>query len=209
MKNKKVEKLYQLAKNNRKTKNSGGSKYKVYHSYLDEDRNLLRTKGYWDDVGVYGGSLFTVICWTHPRYMFEEKIREHVYEKMNTLYKEESFFNNFNKKYKKVGKSRKKVISYEYCVDTEYNSPQKISYNQLFEDELKVTNHIQKCYINTYITKSARYIHVCYPVEVICEDSLKKMTDEVMGYSRDYSKFYEKYGEYGYSLSDYMNEKEC
>ncbi len=209
MKNKKVETNYCKAKKESKKRNSKGNKYKIYHEYLDESGNLLKQKGYWDDVGVYGGSLFTVICWTHPRYMFEEKVKENAYNKIDRNIGVDPFFKNFKKKYKNVGKSRKKVVSYEYSVDTENTTYPKISYTQLFEDELKVTDHVQRCSIVTYITKSARYVHVCYPIEVICEDSLKAMADEVIGYVRDYSKFYEKYGDYVYTIENYLNEKEC
>ncbi len=78
MKNKHAEKLYKRAKEHLKKKTSRkltDGKYLVYHSYYDENGKLYHDKGHWDDVGVVQGSIFNIIFWTHPRYMFAEEIR--------------------------------------------------------------------------------------------------------------------------------------
>lgn len=206
MKNKNIEYMYKKAKERTKTRESDGSGYKIYHCYYDERGNRLKDKGYWDDVGVFRDSIFTCILWTHPRYIFEEEIRNTVFLNSKQNKKFNDWFDNAVKKYKKVGKSRKKVVCYEYPNISELLEPPKKSHAELFSDELNSTHHVQKCHIRSYITKNARYVDVCYPVEVIDETSLKSMADEVMTYIHDYSKFYEKYGDYEYGVAEYKEE---
>lgn len=204
MKNKHAEARYKNAKAYTKTRENDGSKYRVYHLYKDENGKPLKEKGYWDDVGVFSGSIFNSICWVHPRYAFEEEIRHKSYDR---LYDSdvEKWFNSFVPQYKKVGKSRKKVVSYQSPDIEEPTTPVK-THKEAFDEELAETSYVQKCFIKVNMYKTSRCIEVCYPIEVINEESLKAMADEVMGYIHDYSKFYEKYGDFVYGVNEYKQE---
>lgn len=208
MKNKHAEKLYKSAKAHLKKKTSRkmtDGKYLVYHSYYDENGKLYHDKGHWDDVGVVQGSIFNVIFWTHPRYMFAEEIRSKSYELVTTRFN----FDDAIKVFKKVGKSRKKVSYYKHA-PIEGDSEDRLSYDDAFKKVLAESDYKQKCEINVCVKGTSRFITVCYPpeFEVVNEETLIKMADEVMEFSKDYSKFYEKYGNYEYGREDYQREND-
>ena len=208
MKNKFVEREYKKAKEYRKKRRNDGSGYHVYHCYKDEDGNLLKDKGYWDDVGVFKGSIYTCILWTHPRYEFDGHIRDKAVDRYDSFNSKKMFDNdNFIKNYKRVGKSRKKVAYFTMNHSPDVGAERK-SFADAFNEELATTTHIQRCSIKVSFKKNIRYIHVCYPIEVISEESLIQMADEVMGYYRNYNAFYEKYGEYTYTVDDYHREND-
>lgn len=208
MKNKHVEKFYKSAKEKlgqRRARTTDG-KYRVYHAYRDDNGELYRKLGYWDDVGVISGSIYNMIFWTHPRYLFSDKIKQEGYH----MVKKVIDFDNPIKKYKAVGKSRKKIAFYEYphINDNSDSDETLLSYDEAFKRALEKTEYVQKCSINVKVNDSSRFIEVCYPPEkeVIDEESLIAMADEVMGFVRDYAKFYERYGSYQYDKNDYERE---
>lgn len=205
MKNISVERQYKIAKEYRKKRRNNGSGYYIYHSYKDDDGNPLKDKGYWDDVGVFKGSIYTCILWTHPRYEFDGHVRDKALDSYTSFDSKMMDNDNFIKNYMRVGKSRKKVAYFTMKHQPDTEEARK-SFVDAYNEELSKTTHVQRCSIHVSFRKNIRYIHVCYPIEVVSEETLIQMADEVMGYHRNYASFYEKYGDYTYTVDDYHRE---
>lgn len=111
MKQKRLEALRQSQKEyhrNHPWRLSAGGLY-IPHAYHDMTPESL---SYWDDVGFVMNGRRVMVFWQHPRYVYQEKIRSMAWEQVGPGPRDNWLFEGGTKNYRKVGRSRKKLVSY-------------------------------------------------------------------------------------------------
>ena len=216
MKNKRIEQYKLQAKEYRKTALNRTTydpdrKIVIFHSYLDDSGNLYKTHGAWDDVSFVHGSYYISVCWTHPRYEYYEKCDSTAYKEATDLFDSENaslWLDCDAKNYKKVGKSRKKVVSYSSSFSRsseDFYSHWKSKRIELLE----TSNVVIKPFFNVHQTSWSKQIFISFPIEVIDEPSLGLLADKVREYLDTPNKFVDEFGNYVYDSRSYKEEAEA
>lgn len=81
----------------------------IPHDYSSTAPDRL---SYWDDVGFILNKRRVLVWWQHPRYVYREAIDERAYQEIGPGPKDNWLTDGWTKNYRKVGRSRKKVVSY-------------------------------------------------------------------------------------------------
>ena len=178
---------------------------KVYHVYDEEIKP--RDKTYWDDVSFVWRRNYVVVCWIHPRYEYTETIDEQAYEAVNRLFPahhDNDWLLYGTKNFKKVGKSRKKVVSYTTtpCTGKDfYDTWREFKHTFCNTSTLQVRPHIK-----VEQTDYSLMVNICCPIEVRNEDNLKELADIVRSILDQKTTLKELYGDYAYTAEDYKKE---
>lgn len=215
MKNKRLEKYIDLAKKYKTTaldRYSYDPKRKIvfFHSYWDENGKRHKECGWWDDVSFVHGSQYISVCWTHPRYEYHEKCDSIAYEEATRLCCSpnlDDLFEGSKKNYKKVGRSRKKVVSYT----SEYSSGNEGFYDTWKKKKLELLKLNEWSIPTSFVVKQqdwARLVLICCPIEVIDEDSLAELANLVRVCLDNPYKFNEMFSEYQYTSETWNHESE-
>lgn len=67
---------------------------------------------WWDDVGFILNKRRIIVWWQHPRYVYANAIEDLAWKEVGNGPQDNWFTEGATKNYKKVGKSRKKIVSY-------------------------------------------------------------------------------------------------
>lgn len=97
----------------------------IPHSYEDIQLNAL---SWWDDVGFILNKRRVMVWWQHPRCIYFDAIDEQSFAEAGDSPQDNWLTDGGQKKYKKVGRSRKKIISYS-C--RQPSAEQKLYYEHL------------------------------------------------------------------------------
>lgn len=81
----------------------------VPHAYEDIQPNI---SSWWDDVGFILNDRRVIVWWQHPRYVYSSAIDEHSWIEVGPGPQDDWLVDGATKNYKKVGTSRKKIVSY-------------------------------------------------------------------------------------------------
>ena len=81
----------------------------IPHSYAETEPDSL---SWWDDVGFILRNRRVIVWWQHPRYIYSTTIEEQSWERAGPDPQDDWLFEGATTNYKKVGKSRKKIVSY-------------------------------------------------------------------------------------------------
>ena len=172
----------------------------VYHVYGGE---FKKEKSYWDDTAFRQGSQWVSVAYVHPRYSYESACSDIAYSLVD------GFVNTDWKStpnYKKVGKSRKKVVSYtlgETCA----NNNDFFARIEVVENEILRTGDVVIVpSINVTQTDYSRFVEICIPEEILCEDDLVRLCDIVRNALSDPNYLKTKYIGYSYTKDDYNRE---
>ena len=195
-------------------KNAARAKSAKNRETFDHKRNIViyhvydspREKSYWDDVSFVMGKKYVMVCWTHPRYDYSEEINSKAYELANEKYGDsiDSMFDHSIKNYRKVGKSRKKIVSHTMSTssrDEYYEYWKKVEGELLRTSEHRVGTHFKY-----YACGDAYMLDVCCPVEVRNEDELQQLADLMRKYLSGERSFREDFGSYTYGAAEYAAE---
>lgn len=87
---------------------SAGGLY-IPHCYSDITPDSLSS---WDDVGFVINGRRVMVFWQHPRYLYKEAIRKVAWEEVGAGPRDNWLFKGGLKNDRKVGRSRKKLVSY-------------------------------------------------------------------------------------------------
>ena len=84
----------------------------IPHSYTDMTPDSL---SHWDDVGfILTGRRF-IVWWQHPRHVYANALEDKAWQEVGDGPIDDWLFDGATKNYKRVGRSRKKVVSYTSC----------------------------------------------------------------------------------------------
>jgi hypothetical protein len=209
MKNKRNEQMKQRAKREAVLRSKVHRNWnhelgiKVYHCY-DEPRDL----SYWDDVSFMWGSKYVCVCWTHPRYMYEDQCDSVAYDFASVgrpPMTPGSLFENSTKNYVKRGKSRKAIASYTIpSLDT------PDAFYTIWREKRNALLPTSDLRQGTHFTVTQKdyclMVSVCCPIEVRNEAELKILADFVRSVLDQKVSFNEVYGNYSYGSADYCAE---
>ena len=176
---------------------------RIYHCY--RDRHHI---SYWDDVGFHMGSQRVVVFWTHPRMNYADEIEMVAHNEakakfppVNDIFDKK----NYQKNFKRVGKSRKRVHSYTLKDHVDQDGYWDY-FKELQEKYLRESDYKQKCFFKVTQLDYCRAVHICIPVEVRDESELNELTMIVRSLLKNPNKFQELYGDYEYTKDDYSKE---
>lgn len=175
----------------------------IYHCY-----NEPKEQSWWDDFGFYINGVYHVVWWTHPRMKFKDEIENLAHAEVQHLYprnRVDNLFADGKKNYKKVGKSRKKVVTIEYSAPSISMRAWFKKFEEAEDKLLKTSEYVAMPHIKTTWLKYGKGIDICYPVELLDEKSIIKFAKElrdsiISGVPLDYS------GYAGYSKEDWGKE---
>lgn len=210
MKNKHKEYLIKKSKTTRISFKKSG--VEVYHQYIDPTTGLVyKDEGWWDDCAIYERGRRCAIFWVHPRMRYVDKcddiamgIADKEFPRKGSL---KSWFNKATPNFKKLGKSRKKAVSWTMGKledDGYFDSWTKNKSLVLNDDNNGV---VVKPSIKLEIGGRSRLVEVCFPIEVIDETSLKCMAEIVRKYIKDPGSFKEDWSDYEYTIENWKQEK--
>ena len=106
----------------------------IPHSYSNMAPDDL---SYWDDVGFILNGRRIIVWWQHPRYVYANQIEEMAYKEVGEGPKNDRLFEGGTKNYKRVGRSRKKLVSY---TSREPSSAQREHYDLLRQATARLSN---------------------------------------------------------------------
>ena len=135
---------------------------KPQYDYSDVERTKL---SWWDDVTFIMNDYRVHVSWSHPRWYYKESIRSKAFDNVNELdIFDELAVENASPQFVKVGKSRKKVVS--YTMDS-LLKPGMYGLLETEEKKLFETNDV-KIYPSITVSwlKDCRYIDICLPMEI-------------------------------------------
>ena len=81
----------------------------IPHSYSNMTPDSL---SYWDDVGFILNGRRIIVWWQHPRHVYANALEEKAWQEVGDGPRDNWLFEGATKNYKRVGRSRKKLVSY-------------------------------------------------------------------------------------------------
>ena len=81
----------------------------IPHSYAETKPDSL---SWWDDVGFILNGRRVIVWWRHPRHLYSDAIEEQSWKEAGDSPNDDWLFEGCTTNYKRVGKSRKKIVSY-------------------------------------------------------------------------------------------------
>ena len=81
----------------------------IPHSYANMTPESL---SYWDDVGFILNGRRIIVWWQHPRHVYADALKEKAWQEVGDGPRDNWVFDGRIKNYKRVGRSRKKLVSY-------------------------------------------------------------------------------------------------
>ena len=81
----------------------------IPHSYADMTPTSL---SWWDDVGFILNGRRIMVWWQHPRYVYAQAIEDQAWQEAGVGPQDNWLTEGATKNYRKVGRSRKKLVSY-------------------------------------------------------------------------------------------------
>lgn len=105
----------------------------IPHSY---EEKLPDTLSWWDDVGFILNKRRVIVWWQHPRGVYADAIEEQSWLEAGDSPQGNWLIDNAKKNYRKVGASRKKIVSYT-CA--ELSDEQKLHYERLSDIRKRIS----------------------------------------------------------------------
>ena len=99
----------------------------IPHSYLDMKPDSLSC---WDDVGFILNGRRVIVWWQHPRYVYSDSIEEKAWQEAGPGPHDDWLIEGGTKNYKRVGRSRKKLVS----ITARKPSPEQRQYHDSLRD---------------------------------------------------------------------------
>ena len=105
----------------------------IPHSYAEVKPDSL---SYWDDVGFILNKRRVIVCWQHPRHVYVDALDAQAWQEAGDGPQDDWLTEGSTKNYRKVGASRKKIISY---TSRSPSAEQKLHYDRLHEIRDRLT----------------------------------------------------------------------
>lgn len=178
----------------------------AYHLYPEP----LRDKAWWDDFSFIRNNYKVVVWFTHPRMIYHDKVTSAVFEEALKIKPErdsfDKWFDKANANYKKVGKSRKKIVTYT-CPES--TKEQQEWYARVkWEEEIALTTSAfsVKPSIKIECLDWCRGVSLCAPVEAVSEDGLRQLKTLVTRLLNGETTLEKEFPNYLYTSNDWIRE---
>jgi len=207
MKNKRYEQLLKLQRQYHQTNQwrlSSGALF-IPHSYTEMRQDGL---SWWDDVGFILNGRRVIVWWQHPRHLYVNAIEEQAWVEAGPSPKDDWLFEGAQKNYRKVGASRKKIISY---TSRESSDAQNKYYESLrsIRDGLMLTGIDAEIELSSKIERLswAMGLSLVAPVEVRNETEIAELATIARRIMLRQTTLDAEFGKYGYGRSDWLQEQ--
>jgi len=178
----------------------------IRHLYSDK-QPTENDLSWWDDFGFIHGRRRVMVWWEHPRMKYSDEINEISHKEAGEAPKL-NLFSNEKKNYKKAGKSRKTIVSYE-C------SPSSEEYDKYFERYMAILKQKQTFGIDFEVRPSYQVEHLtwaiginlCVPMEVRDQKEAKVVINLVKRIMKRETTIEKEFPNYRYGKHDWRTEQ--
>lgn len=179
-----------------------------HHSLIEIGANDLT---WWMDFDFILNGCFVSVDWIHPRTEFKDTLQEKAFSQVKHLYKEryhESIMDKGEPIYKKLGKSRKKILAWR-TTQRNWNTDGFQLALKLAEDNLqKEADFIIQPSISVEWHKYGKSVSVCAPVEVRSIDDIANLVQIIKRILKHEIKVDEAFNQHRYTRLNWLEEFE-
>ena len=206
MKNRFIES--QIAKAKQYHRNRRGDQFDegvlVRHSY---DKKKSTDLSYWDDAAFIINNYRVALWWVHPRMRFADLVQEQAFKVVVSPQNADASFKNSTPNYKKVGRSRKKIVSYT-LPPTKPEMHQYYEAIRLAEKDIAATASLEvRPTMNVKWYSWCKGIDLCIPFEVRSSDDLKQLVMLARKLLTRETTIQKEFGDYVYTRADWLQEQ--
>ena len=175
----------------------------AHHQYDHISPNSL---SWWDDVEFILGGRRICVTWQHPRQIFCDKISDLAVTAARHLIRDgiESGLEHYDKVYKKLGRSRKKIQAYEMSFDNNdsYYDAINVEKSRLGEE----VDFVIIPSIKVDILNWCRFVDIVAPIDIHNTDDLKKLATLVRQILTRKTTLDREFKNYKYTRDQWINE---
>lgn len=174
---------------------------RAYHSYEGLDPGRM---AWWDDFAFILNSYHVCVAWIHPRMAYEDRISEAAMSAVDSLWVDDERMKIGATQYRRVGRSRKKLISHDISFSDNHEYFDALSRE---EQRLSVESNVQvRPYIKPKWTRYHRFVSLCVPVEVRSEADLGMLARLTKRLLKHETTLETEFPGYVYSKEDWVRE---
>jgi len=174
------------------------------HSYAETSPYAL---SWWDDVGFVLGDRRVIVWWVHPRQRYADEIDERAWSEAGKPPHDGGLFGDFTPNYKRIGRSRKKIVSYT-------TQPAQGELRQYYGKLDAITKRLQHDGIDFEVSPGWRRERLSWatgvalvaPLEVRNEAELKNVADLARRLLRGETTLEQEFPRYRYGKDQWLAE---
>lgn len=149
----------------------------VRHDYSEMNPEGL---SWWDDVQFVLGRMRVAVSWRHPRHVYKDLAESAAMDAVQHLYEqiEGGLFSDAEKNYQKIGRSRKKIVSYT----TRTRPGEQAWFDALIAEESRLSREATFSVapsIKVRLLAWCRHVDIIAPIEVRNVEELRTLADLV------------------------------
>lgn len=175
------------------------------HSYAETPTDAL---SWCDDVGLILGDRRVMVWWVHPRQRYADEIEEQAWTEAGEPPHEGGLFDNAKPNYKRVGCSRKKIVSYT-------RQPARGELRRYYDKLSDIMKRLQHDGIDFEVTPNWRRERLAWaigvslvaPLEVRSEGELKNIADLARHLLRNEITLEQEFRDYRYGKDQWLAER--
>jgi hypothetical protein len=173
------------------------------HLYYDMTPETL---SFWDDAVFIVNDYRVALWWTHPRHRYHNLVEEEAMRRVAHLHPEEDPFSDMTPNYKKLGRSRKKIVSW---LQRPTSDECRRYFDLLFETE-RLVGRDTAFEVRPSMTISwcswCKGLSLCIPFEVRSEADLRELTHIARRLVKRESTLRDEFGDYVYRQTDWLSD---
>lgn len=178
----------------------------VPHSYKEKSPDSL---SWWDDVGFILNGRRVIVWWQHPRYIYDCAIDDQSWVEAGPGPQDDWLFDGATTNHKRVGKSRKKIVSY---TSRQPSAEQDAHYERLRSIGKRLTAEGIDLEVNTSWKRErlnwATGVGLIVPLEVRNEAELAQVVSLARRLLLGQTTLEQEFPEYHYNKVDWIKEHE-
>lgn len=203
MKNKRIESIYRAIRKQplRSWRVDPTGFCEIYHCY-DPPKKL----SWWDDTAFRVNKKRVVVTWIHPRLHYSDTCENIIYDDFKAPTPMTSWINDSTPVWKKVGKSRKKIVAYR-CGGISDKEKTYFEERQARIKVLETEGEVSvKPFLKFEIWDHAINMSICMPIEVLNEKDVLELAKKCKYYYLNREEFAKDFGDYVYTKDNWNAE---
>lgn len=203
MKNKRIESIYRHIRTQplRAWRVDPTGFCEIYHCY-----DVPKKQSWWDDTAFRVNKKRVVVTWIHPRLHYSDTCENIVYENFTVPDSDCNWLSETTPIYKKVGKSRKKVIAHQRAGMSDAARDRFTTRQALIEEMQKTGDVSVKPYLKFDIWDHAINMNICMPIEVLNVDDVVELAKKCKYYYLNREEFAKDFSDYVYTKDNWNAE---
>jgi len=178
----------------------------IPHSYAEKQPHEL---SWWDDVGFILNGRRVIVWWQHPRYVYDCAIEDQSWVEAGSGPQDDWLFDGATTNHKRVGKSRKKIVSY---TSRQPSAEQDAHYKRLRSIGERLTAEGIDLEVNASWKREclnwATGVGLIVPLEVRNEGELAQVASLAQRLLLGQTTLEQEFPEYHYNRADWIKERE-